>query len=145
MTLVKFRSRNDLSPWEYMDRMVKNFANEEDWPGFRCNWAPAVDISENDQNIVVRAEIPGINKDDVRLTVNNGTLTITGEKKQEKNDEKYNYCRNERMYGSFCRSFSLPSTIDSSKIKANYKDGILSISLPKVEAAKPKEIAIEAA
>jgi len=94
---------------------------------------------------VVRAEIPGINKDDVRLTVNNGTLTITGEKKQEKNDEKDNYFRNERMYGSFCRSFSLPSTIDSSKIKANYKDGILSISLPKVEAAKPKEIAIEAA
>ena len=143
MTLVRFRHNHDMSPLVNMNRMFRNFFNEEDWPGFASNWAPAVDVSEKDDSVFVRAEIPGMSKDDIKLTVHDGTFTISGEKQQEKTDEKENYYRTERSFGSFCRTFSLPSTIQADKIKANYKDGILMVTLPKVEEAKPKEIAIE--
>ncbi len=144
MALVKFRQKSDLTPWDFMDRLTRSFFNTDDWLDFGGNWAPAVDISENDDEIIVRAEVPGIKKDDIKLTVHDGILTISGEKKQEKIDKEENFYRTERVFGSFSRSFSLPSTVKADKVKAKYKDGILSISLPKVEEAKPKEIAIEA-
>ncbi|MBD3233396.1 MAG: Hsp20 family protein [candidate division Zixibacteria bacterium] len=145
MTVVRFRNKNDMNPFEYMQKFFNNSVSDEDWPGFNHNWAPPVDILENEDGISVMAEIPGIAKEDIKLTVKEGVLTICGEKKHEKPGEKDRYYRSERMYGSFCRSFSLPSNVDANKIKANYKDGVLQIQLPKVEEAKPKEIAIEMA
>ena len=94
-------------------------------------WAPLVDIYEEGDKIVLRAEIPGASKDDIDVKVENGTLTIRGEKKQEK-----------RFYGSFSRSFVLPTSIDAGKITATYKDGVLEVVVPKADAAKPKKVQI---
>lgn len=144
MTLLTLRhNQREDRPFALMNRMFRNFMNDEDWPGYASNWAPAVDVSEKEDGVYVRAEVPGMSKDDIKLEVHDGTLTISGSKKQEKTDEKENYYRTERSFGSFCRTFSLPSTIQTDKIKANYKDGVLTITLPKVEEAKPKEIKIE--
>jgi len=102
-------------------------------------WTPNVNISETKDDIIVIAEIPGMTKDDIKITLNENTLTLSGEKKREK---EANYHRIERSYGSFTRSFDLPTTVQFDKIKANYKDGVLQITLPKSEEVKPKEIPI---
>lgn len=106
-------------------------------------WTPAVDIAEHDNEYVVKVELPGVSKDDVKVTLESNILTIRGEKKREKETEKDNYHRMERMYGSFQRSFTLPSTVRADKIDAVYKDGILTITLPKAEEAKPKQIEVK--
>ncbi|MBD3233049.1 MAG: Hsp20 family protein [candidate division Zixibacteria bacterium] len=142
MALVKFRKRNQLEPWDMMNTMFRNFFNEEDWPGLSSQWAPVVDVSENSDKVIVRAEVPGMTKEDIKVTVSDGTLTLTGDKKQEKIDKEENYYRSERSFGSFARTFSLPSTINADKIKAQYKDGVLTVHMPKVEEAKPKQIEI---
>lgn len=105
-------------------------------------WLPPVDIHEENDKIVLRAEIPGINREDIELSVENGTLTLRGEKKQEKQVESENGFRQERFYGSFARSFVLPSLIDSDRIQATYRDGVLEVVVPKAEEAKPKKIKI---
>ncbi|MGB2980769.1 MAG: Hsp20/alpha crystallin family protein [Candidatus Zixiibacteriota bacterium] len=105
-------------------------------------WKPSVDVTEDKDNVVVRAEMPGLNKDDVKISVQDSILTLKGEKKQEKEEKETDYHRIERSYGSFCRSFQLPTTVRADKIKADYKDGVLSIILPKTEEVKPKEIPI---
>jgi len=94
---------------------------------------------------VVNVEVPGMKKEDVKVTFQDGILTIKGERKQEKEEKDKSLHRVERSYGSFCRSFTLPTTVQGEKIKANYRDGVLMISLPKVEEAKPKEIPIDVA
>jgi len=104
---------------------------------------PAVDIYEEDKEIILKAELPGIKKNDVQIEINDGVLTLRGERKFEKEDKKGNYHRIERGYGSFHRSFTLSTTIDRDKIKAHYKNGILEVTLPKTEEAKPKSIPIE--
>ena len=104
---------------------------------------PAVDIHEGDKEITLKAELPGIKKEDVHIDVTDGVITLRGERKLEKEDKKENYHRIERSYGSFHRSFTLPSTVDVEKIKAKYKDGILEATLPKTEEAKPKSIPVE--
>lgn len=106
------------------------------------NWAPTVDVVENNDNFIVKADIPGVKKDDLKVDVKDGTLTIKGEKKQEEKVEKNNYIRIERSYGNFVRNFSLPGNVDSSKINAKFTDGVLEIKIPKKEEAKPKEIKI---
>jgi len=106
-------------------------------------WTPVVDIAEHDDDYVVKVELPGINKDDVKITLENNVLTIRGEKKQEKESKKENFHRIERSYGSFQRSFTLPMTVKNDKIDASYKDGILTIALPKAEEAKPKQIEVK--
>ena len=103
---------------------------------------PAVDIYEEDKGITLKAELPGIKKEDVHLEINDGVITLRGERKFEKEDKKDNYHRIERSYGSFNRSFTLPSTVDRDKIKAHYKDGILEVTLPTAEEAKPKSIPV---
>ncbi len=143
MTIAKTEKNKAPNPWEYMENKLRNFINEEDWPGYKGSWIPPVDIIENDEAIMVKAELPGIKKDDIQLKIHDGILTISGQKKSENNNEKEKIYRNERMYGPFCRSFSLPTTVDAGKIKASYKNGILTVNLPKVEAVKPKEIPIE--
>lgn len=105
-------------------------------------WNPSVDVTEDKDSVLVKAEMPGLNKDDIKISVQDSILTLKGEKKQEKEEKETDYHRIERSYGSFCRSFQLPTTVRADKIKANYKDGVLSITLPKTEEVKPKEIPI---
>lgn len=106
-------------------------------------WSPAVDIAEKDNEYVVRAELPGVSKDDVKITLESNILTIRGEKRQEKDMKEDDYHRMERMYGSFQRSFTLPTTVKSDSIDASYRDGILTVTLPKAEEAKPKHIEVK--
>ncbi len=105
-------------------------------------WAPAVDIYEDGDNLVLKAELPGINPDDVEIRVEDNTLYLKGERKFEKDVKEQNYHRVERSYGTFTRSFSLPNSVDADKVAANYKDGVLTLTMPKKEEAKPKTIKI---
>lgn len=106
-------------------------------------WAPAVDIYETGNNLVIKAELPGIDPKDVEVRVENGTLSISGERKSEKEVKEGNYHRVERSYGSFYRSFNLPPTVSSDNVTADYKDGILTLNLAKREEAKPKTIKVQ--
>jgi HSP20 family protein len=106
-------------------------------------WAPAVDIYENAQNLVLKAELPGFDPKDVEVRVEDGTLHLKGERKFESDVKKENYHRIERSYGSFARTFSLPSSVNADNVTAEYKDGVLTLTLPKKEEAKPKTIKIQ--
>jgi HSP20 family protein len=106
-------------------------------------WNPSVDVYETDNSYVLKADLPGIKKEDINLDVNNNTLTIKGDKIFEEKVEKDNYLRIERRYGSFSRSFTLSEKVDKENITANYKNGVLEVTLPKKEEAKPKEIKVE--
>jgi len=105
-------------------------------------WFPAVDIHEDAERIVLRAELPGVGRDDIDVSVEDGTLTLRGEKKQEKQVESDGAFRQERYYGSFSRSFVLPAAINADRINATYKDGIIEVVLPKAEETKPRKIRI---
>lgn len=106
-------------------------------------WAPAVDIYETDEAVVVKAEVPGVDRDNVAIEVKDGILTLKGERKFEKEVKEENYHRMERSYGTFVRSFSVPASVDPDKITARLRDGVLEVTLPKVEKAKPKQIKVE--
>lgn len=106
-------------------------------------WSPSCDIYETKNEIVVKAEIPGVKKEDIKLSLQENVLTLTGERKFEEETKKENYVRVERGYGSFTRSFTLPSYVDVKKIGAEFKDGLLEVKLPKSEETKPKEIEIK--
>jgi HSP20 family protein len=103
---------------------------------------PPVDIYEGDEALVVKAELPGFSKEDITVELKENTLILRGERKRETEMKEGAYHRMERAYGAFQRSFLLPTTVDQQKVKATYKDGVLELSLPKVEAAKPKRVAI---
>jgi HSP20 family protein len=105
-------------------------------------WAPPVDIFENGDNLVLKAELPGVNPDDVEIRVEDNTLYLKGERKFEKEVKEQSYHRVERSYGTFTRTFSLPNSVDSDKVVANFKDGVLTLTMPKKEEAKPKTIKI---
>jgi HSP20 family protein len=105
-------------------------------------WAPPVDIYEDGDSLVLKAELPGVNPDDVDIRVENNTLYLKGERKFEKEVKEQNYHRVERSYGTFTRTFSLPNSIDADKVGANYKDGVLTLTMPKKEEAKPKTIKV---
>lgn len=106
-------------------------------------WSPSCDIYETDNEIVVKAEIPGVKKEDVKLSIQDNVLTLSGERKFEEETKKENYVRVERGYGSFTRSFTLAPSVDPKKISAEFKDGLLEVKLPKLEGAKPKEVEIK--
>ncbi len=107
-------------------------------------WAPPVDIFENENELVLKADVPDVPLENIKIQLENGTLTIEGERKFEsKDDGKGGYHRIERSYGSFVRYFSLPDTVDPEKVKADYKDGVLTITLAKKEVAKPRSIKVE--
>ena len=108
----------------------------------RYDWTPSVDISETDDTFEVRAELPGVAKDDLHVSVKDNLLTLSGEKRQENVDDTQNYSRTERRYGNFQRSFTLPAEVNTDDIKAEYTDGVLTLSIPKPEAAKPTEVPI---
>src|ERR1044071_10359667 len=104
-------------------------------------WAPAVDVAEETDKIVVKVEVPGMNENDLKVSFEDSLLTISGERQFERKDDR-NYHRIERTYGSFVRTFSLPRSVDANRISANYVNGVLEIEIPKLEEAKPKQIQI---
>jgi HSP20 family protein len=106
-------------------------------------WAPLADIIENDKEFVIKAELPEVKREDVKVTLQDGSLTISGERKQEKKDKSENEIRVESFYGSFSRTFALPDNVDAKAIRAETKDGVLRVHLPKVESPKAKPVQIE--
>jgi HSP20 family protein len=116
--------------------------DESSW--FSGAWTPPVDIYETDEALVLKAELPGFSKDEINIELKENTLLIKGERKREDEVKEGNHHRMERVYGAFQRSFLLPTTVDQEKVKASYKDGILELRLPKVQAAQPKRIAVSA-
>jgi HSP20 family protein len=110
-----------------------------------ADWTPTVDISESDGEYLIKAELPEVKKEDVKVTVEDGVLTLQGERRQEKEEKGKRYHRVERSYGSFVRSFTLPESVDETGVKAEYKDGVLSLHLPKSEKVKPKAIDVKVA
>jgi len=144
----------EVTPWkpfrelatirEEMDKMWNRFFGE--WPSpepFRGEWAPSLDVSETKADIVVKAEVPGMDAKDIDISLANDVLTIKGKKEQEKEEKEENYHRIERSYGSFARSIRLPREVQSDRIKASYKNGVLKITLPKSEEAKEIKIKVE--
>ena len=107
-----------------------------------ADWTPSVDVSETDKEFVIKAEIPGVKKEDVKVTIEHGMLTIKGERKMEKEEKGKKFHRIERSYGSFVRSFRIPDGVDESKVKAEFKDGMMTIALPKSEKVKPRKIQV---
>ena len=106
-------------------------------------WTPAVDIYDSSDNILIKAELPGLEKDEIEISVQDNNLIIKGEKKKEQEIKEDNYFRTERFYGSFCRMVPLPADVDPGRADTRYQDGILSLTLPKKAEAKPKQIKIE--
>jgi HSP20 family protein len=126
------------------DRHFHHHHSSEDESG-TCDCHPLVDISESKDDFVIKAELPGMSKGDVKINIADDILTISGDKKADDKEEGHTFHRIERTYGKFQRNFSLPAHIQSDKIKASFKDGILTIMLPKKEEVKPKEISISVA
>ena len=107
------------------------------------NFIPPVDVYEDEHTLALKLEVPGIKQEDLDVRVENQTLTVKGERKFEKNEKEENFHRIERRYGTFARTFTLPQTVDTNAPKASYEHGVLTISLPKKEAAKPKQVKVE--
>lgn len=110
---------------------------------FLSGAAPAVDVYEDKENFVVKAELPGMKKEDIDVSLHDGMLSISGERKSEENAEKGEVYRSERFFGRFQRTVALPTTVDAAQIKAQYQDGVLTVTLPKAEEAKPKQIDVQ--
>ncbi len=117
--------------------MVRDDAKLSVW-----DWNPVVDVYDNDENIVIKAELPGIDKKDINIDVKDGVLTLKGERTYDNEVKKDKYYRRERSFGRFERAFQLPADVDPEKISADYKDGILKIDIPKPEGKKPKQITV---
>lgn len=108
-----------------------------------ADWAPAVDISEDDKEFVIKAELPGLKREEVKVTIEEGVLSITGERKSEKEEKNKKFHRVERSYGSFLRSFTLPDGADATKVNAEFSDGMLNVRLAKTPKAQPKTIEVK--
>ena len=146
MAVVRWSPMRDImSVRDEMNRLFSEvFSRPRDEEGawFAGAWTPPVDIYDTNDALVLKAELPGFSKEDVSVELKDNTLILKGERKREAEVKEENYHRLERAYGAFQRSFSLPATVDQEKVKANYKDGVLELRLPKVEVAKPKRITI---
>jgi HSP20 family protein len=125
-----------------LNRLFSDFFGRTSQEQNLTPWAPAVDIFEGEHELVVKADLPDIRPEELDVRVENNILTIRGERKFEKKMDEKNYLRVERSYGSFARSFSLANTVNTDAIKADYKDGVLTLSIPKREEAKPKQIKV---
>jgi HSP20 family protein len=145
MALVPWKPFDELTTFRReMDRLWERFFSER--PGLDMlekAWEPALDISETKSDIVVKAELPGIDPKEIDISLTGDTLTIRGEKQQEKEEKEENYYRIERSYGIFSRTIKLPVSVQNDKIKASYQHGVLKITLPKSEEAKQKQIKIK--
>jgi len=125
-----------------MDEMMERFFPEGENGAALRQWAPRVDVEESDKEIVVKADLPGVDPKNVEIAVENGILTIRGEKKEEKDEKKKNYHRVERFVGSFYRAFPLPSTADADKVSATSANGVVTIAIPKKPEAQAKKITV---
>ncbi len=154
MSLIRWTPTRDLPtfPSDVMNmqreinRMFDSFFRgglAEDDTFAASDWTPAVDIAEHENEYFVKLELPGVSKDDVKITMQDNILTVRGEKKKERENKGSGFHRVERSYGAFQRNFTLPSTVKADKIDASYADGILTIILPKAEEAKPKQIEVK--
>ena len=137
-------------PFREMEDVVDRYSRALSWPRRGSqevmatgDWAPRVDIAETGKEFSIKAEIPEVKKEDVKVAVDNGVLTIKGERKQEKEEQNKKFHRVERFYGSFTRSFTLPDNVDESKIEASFKDGVLNLAIPKTKESKPRAIDVE--
>ena len=141
MSLVRWNQRRDLANINNeFDSLINSFWNSED--SYLTQFNPSVDIEENDNEFIFHAELPGLDKKDVNITVKDNILTISGEKVNKHVEKNKNFHRLESSYGKFQRSFKLPQNINIDKIKADFSNGILHINVPIAEEAKPKEIQI---
>ena len=147
MSVVKWDPLRDLvSIQERMNRLFEQtLSRSRSEEGIAAStWAPAVDIYETPESIVMKADLPGLSREDIGIEIRDATLILKGERRFAKEVEQENYLRIERAYGTFQRSFTLPATIQQDKIRAIFHDGVLELRLPKAEEAKPKRIVIEA-
>ena len=146
MELVRWNPiRDTFSLRNHMNRVFGDFyfpTNREEGDLSMWNWNPVVDVYDNDDNIVLKAEIPGIDKKDIEIDVKGRVLTLKGERSSDNEMKEDNYYRRERCFGKFERAFTLPVNVELDKIKANYKDGVLEIEIPKPEEKKPKQITV---
>jgi len=144
MTLMKYDPSHDLLDFSSGFRTFQDAVNRMlSEPRSQRPWTPAVDILETDNELVVKADLPDVDMKDIQVEIENGTLTLKGERKFEKEEKETGYHRIERSYGSFARYFSLPDTVESDKVKADYKNGVLTVTLPKKEVAKPRAIKVQ--
>jgi len=144
---------NQLTRWDpfrELETMHRHLTSLFDPPSRRdgdfiaaASWAPTVDIVEDEKNYTVKAELPDVKKEDVNVSVENGVLMITGERKFEKEEKNRKYHRSERTYGKFARSFSLPADVDPQQVSASYKDGVLNVTVAKSEKALPRQVEIK--
>ncbi len=154
MRLIRYRPRPELDPFSWLsgfrDDLDQFFERKlAPWQTSEGEllegaWTPMVDVCEDQDNVLVRADLPGLKKEEIDLSILGNTLTIKGEKKSESEVDEENYHRVERSYGLFQRTVELPSDVDEAKVEASYKDGVLEVKLPKKEAVKGKKIAIKA-
>lgn len=146
MTLTPYRPMQSLSELQNeMNRLFSAVPGEGGDTGL-ADWAPAVDISEDEQQYVIHADVPGVSPEDIEITMEGDTLRLQGERKEEKSvgeSEQGNRQRVERRYGRFLRTFTLPDTADAENIRARSNNGVLEITIPKVERAKPRQITVE--
>ena len=146
------------NPFKEMDELQRRLATVFDLAPYRCGersngdskenisvpeWSPAVDIIEDEKEYLIKAELPEVAKNDVKVTVENGTLTISGERRSEKDEKNKKFHRVERYYGRFVRSFTLPDHVDDQSVRAEFKDGVLRVHLAKSEKAVPKQIEVK--
>lgn len=151
--VTPWRPFTDLTRWERdMDRMMEDFFGRRIRPWWPDRWfrtdefevrAPAIDLFEEKDDIVVKAELPGMEKDNIEVNLTDNTLTIKGEKKKEEEIKEEKYYRAERSYGSFLRTVELPKAVRGDNVKASFKNGILEVRVPKTEEAKTKEIKVK--
>ena len=142
MAIVRWEPARELASME-IDRLNRMFASLYGDDMQRSGWMPAVDIYETPEHeVVLKAELPEVKREDINITFENQVLTLRGERKLDESVRRDRYQRFERAYGTFSRSFTIPSTVDAGRITASYKDGVLTVRLPQREEAKPKQIEV---
>jgi HSP20 family protein len=144
MSIIKYNPFTDVEDFPvglrvFQDTMNRLFSDD----GTARPWSPAVDILETENELVLKADIPGVEMKDVDIQLENGTLKLKGERKFEKDEKNKGFHRMERVYGSFVRYFTVPETVDSEHVRADYHNGVLTVTLPKKEIAKPKAIKVQ--
>ena len=150
MSLIRYQMP-ELSNWSSFDRLASvredlNRLFDFSWPsrdsGLLGGWSPSLDVFDDKDRFVVHVELPGMKKEDINLSLHEGSLTISGERKSQSETKSEGQFRSERYFGKFQRSVTLPTAVDANKVNASYKDGVLTVALPKAEEAKPKQIAV---
>ena len=153
MDLIRYRAP-ELTPWSAADRwsnlrdQLNSFFELPVWSSFArtgqlfTGWSPALDLYQSNDNVIAVVELPGMRKEDIEISLHNGTLTISGERKRENSSNGDKAERTERYVGTFRRSIALPTRVDAGKVSATYRDGILTVTLPKAEEVKPKQIQV---